>query len=106
MFDALNTPDWAKRTDILCTPPIGATRDQLNAHHEQWHPTPSTEFLAKSLCDGCPALNDCREFAINFECPTYGPLTGVIGGTTTDERAKERRNRQDRKRYAKKKAVA
>ena len=38
---------------------------------------------AKSVCAGCPALTDCRNYAI-----AAGESSGIWGGLTEDERAR------------------
>ncbi len=37
---------------------------------------------AKAICNGCPALNDCRNYAL-----ASGETSGIWGGLTEDERA-------------------
>jgi WhiB family redox-sensing transcriptional regulator len=37
---------------------------------------------AKTICAGCPALNDCRDYAMSA-----GETWGIWGGLTEDERA-------------------
>jgi WhiB family redox-sensing transcriptional regulator len=46
---------------------------------------------AKRVCNGCPALTPCREYAL-----TVPERYGVFGGMDADERKAERRNRQRR----------
>ena len=41
--------------------------------------------MAKSICAGCPALTDCRNYAI-----AAGETCGIWGGLTEDERAPAR----------------
>lgn len=47
--------------------------------------TPADETAAKAICGWCPVRPDCLEYA------TEHFLLGVWGGTTEDDRARERR---------------
>lgn len=55
-----------------------------------WFPTAlhQTGRLAKSLCQKCPWIEECLEFALHHD------VVGIWGGTTEKERAKLRRERK------------
>jgi WhiB family redox-sensing transcriptional regulator len=58
-----------------------------------WFPSPRDADLAaaaKAVCDTCPALSACREWAIAQGPPLYG----IWGGLTENERHQVRRSRQ------------
>ncbi len=60
---------------------------------EAWQ-NPKFSDQAKSLCQSCPLLDGCREFAITTR------QYGVWGGMNDDDRATERRRRSGKRKAA------
>jgi WhiB family transcriptional regulator, redox-sensing transcriptional regulator len=56
---------------------------------------------AKTICAGCPVRQECLEFALSHE-QTYG----IWGGTTVEDRQRDRRRRRRAAVAAAKRAVA
>jgi hypothetical protein len=78
---------------LNCQPPATATPTERQAHADQWFPAPSLEVLAKTLCNGCEQLAECRQYALTHHTARDGHVEGVWGGTTTEERANMRKGR-------------
>jgi hypothetical protein len=59
-----------------------------------WFPGPdlAATAAAKAVCETCPALSACREWAIAQEPPLYG----IWGGLTENERRQVRRSRRQK----------
>jgi len=58
---------------------------------EWFFPEKGLKPIGKELCQICPVVVDCLEFALDNE-----ELFGVWGGYTKNERRKERQNRRNR----------
>ena len=56
---------------------------------------------AKVICAGCPVRSECLEFAV-----THDQTHGIWGGTTPQDRQRDRRRRRRRAAAAAKRTVA
>jgi hypothetical protein len=79
---------------INCQPPAHATPTEQGAWADKWHPSQVLEPTVTGLCHGCPAKTACADWALTFIDPITGThVTGVWGGTTTEERQAIRRGK-------------
>jgi hypothetical protein len=73
---------------INCQPPATATPAEHQEWADKWHPSQVLEPTATGLCHGCPRKTACADWALTFVDPVTGThVSGVWGGTTTDQRA-------------------
>lgn len=76
-------------------------RNCENANPEDWFPTENKvgcgggAAMAARLCEGCPALVECLEWALHHEAGVGAASRfGIYGGTTGAVRAKIARKRE------------
>lgn len=71
-------------TEAWMTPDLPCTN---TANADAWF----DELRPTGLCDGCPAADNCLNYALTFKDPITGSyLEGIFAGTTTLERRKMR----------------
>ncbi|MFM9694533.1 WhiB family transcriptional regulator [Streptomyces europaeiscabiei] len=63
---------------------------------DAWHSDRTTGEAAERLCEGCPALLECRAYGLSDS-----RLSGVWGGLTEAERRRRRARAAERRRAAK-----
>jgi WhiB family transcriptional regulator, redox-sensing transcriptional regulator len=79
----------------------------LSADPDLFFPISSTGLAerqiarAKAICAGCPVRGECLEFAV-----THDQVHGIWGGTTPEDRQRDRRRRRRRSAAAAKRTVA